>query len=217
MASVKVAGADEVKVGKIICLLRNYRAHAAEKTSEPPNEPYFFIKPSTSIIHDGETIVIPSQSKNVHHEVELAVVIGKTATKVQKVRAMEHVSAYAVLIDVTARDIQDEAKKAGRPWSAAKGFDTFAPVSVAMPARRVPEPHKLDIWLKINGQFRQQGSTAQMIYDVPTIIEYVSHIMTLEPGDMIATGTPEGVGPIKAGDVLEAGIDEVGSLKVNVA
>jgi acylpyruvate hydrolase len=216
MASIKVAGAGEVKVGKIICLLRNYRAHAAEMKSEPPKEPYFFIKPSTSIVHDGEAIVIPPQSKNVHHEVELAVVIGKTATKVQKAHAMEHVSAYAVLLDMTARDIQDEAKKAGRPWSAAKGFDTFAPVSVAMPAKRVPDPHKLDIWLKVNGQFRQQGSTSQMIFDVPTVIEYVSHIMTLEPGDLIATGTPEGVGPVKAGDKVDAGIDCVGSLSVTV-
>ena len=216
MASITVAGAGEVKVGKIICLLRNYRAHAAEMKSEPPKEPYFFIKPSTSIVHDGGAIVIPTQSKNVHHEVELAVVIGKTATKVPKARAMEHVSAYAVLLDMTARDIQDEAKKAGRPWAAAKGFDTFAPVSVAMPAGRVPDPHKLEIWLKVNGQFRQQGSTSQMIFDIPTVIEYISHIMTLEPGDIIATGTPEGVGPVKAGDRLEAGIEGVGSLCVEV-
>lgn len=216
MASIKVAGAGDVKVGKIICLLRNYRAHAAEMKSEPPKEPYFFIKPSTSIVHDGGAIVIPSQSKNVHHEVELAVVIGKTATRVQKARAMEHVSAYAVLLDMTARDIQDEAKKAGRPWSAAKGFDTFAPVSAAVPAGRFPDPHKLEIWLKVNGEFRQKGSTSQMIYDIPTVIEYVSHIMTLEPGDLIATGTPEGVGPVKAGDVVEAGIEGVGTLKVKV-
>jgi acylpyruvate hydrolase len=216
MASIVVAGEGELKVGKIICLLRNYRAHAAEMKSAPPKEPYFFIKPSTSIIHDGEAIIIPSQSKNVHHEVELAVVIGKKATKVQKDHAMEHVSAYAVLVDVTARDIQDEAKKDGRPWAAAKGFDTFAPVSVAMPARRVPDPHKLDIWLKTNGQFRQQGNTSQMIFNIPTVIEYISRIMTLEPGDIIATGTPEGVGPIKAGDRLEAGIEGVGSLGVDV-
>lgn len=216
MASLYVAGAGEVKVGKIICLLRNYRAHAAEMKSEPPKEPYFFIKPSTSIVHDGGAVIIPPQSKNVHHEVELAVVIDKTATKVPKARAMEHVSAYAVLLDMTARDIQDEAKKAGRPWSVAKGFDTFAPVSEAVPGGRVPNPHNLEIWLKVGGELRQKGSTSQMIYDIPTVIEYVSHIMTLEPGDIIATGTPEGVGPVKAGDVVEAGIDGVGTLKVKV-
>lgn len=216
MASIAVAGAGDVKVGKIVCLLRNYRAHAAEMKSEPPKEPYFFIKPSTSVVHDGGAIVMPAQSKNVHHEVELAVVVGKAAAKVSKARAMEHVSAYAVLVDVTARDIQDEAKKAGRPWSAAKGFDTFAPVSSAVPAGRVPDPHNLAIWLKVNGETRQNGSTSQMIFDIPTVIEYISHIMTLEPGDIIATGTPEGVGPIESGDVLEAGIEGVGTLKVRV-
>jgi acylpyruvate hydrolase len=216
MASIRVAGAGEVAVGKIVCLLRNYGAHAAEMRSAPPKEPYFFLKPSTSIVHDGGKIVIPPHSKNVHHEVELAVIIGRAATAVPRVRAMEHVSAYAVLVDVTARDVQDEAKKEGRPWAVAKGFDTFAPVSDAVPAARVHDPHNLAIWLKVNGEFRQRGNTSQMIYDVPTIIEYVSRIMTLEPGDVIATGTPEGVGPLKPGDAVEAGVDGVGSLKVRV-
>ncbi|MFH0815616.1 MAG: fumarylacetoacetate hydrolase family protein [Methanobacteriota archaeon] len=216
MASIIIAGAGEVRVGKIVCLLRNYRAHAAEMKSAPPKEPFFFLKPSTSIVHDGGAIVIPNQSKNVHHEVELAAIIGKTARNVQKSRAMEHVSAYAVLVDVTARDIQEEAKKEGRPWAAAKGFDTFAPISDAVPAERVPDPHKLEIWLKVNGQYRQQGNTSQMIFDIPNVVEYVSHIMTLEPGDIVATGTPEGVGPIKPSDIVEAGIESIGVLKVRV-
>jgi 2-keto-4-pentenoate hydratase/2-oxohepta-3-ene-1,7-dioic acid hydratase in catechol pathway len=217
MASIRVAGGGEIQVGKIVCLLRNYRAHAAEMKSAPPKEPYFFLKPSTSIIHNGGTIIIPMQSSNVHHEVELGVVVGKLAKSVPKARAMEHVAAYAVLIDVTARDVQDGAKKESRPWAAAKGFDTFCPISDAVPAAKVPDPHNLGIWLKVNGEFRQRGSTSQMIYDIPTVIEYVSGIMTLEPGDVIATGTPEGVGPIARGDVVEAGIDGVGPLKVKVA
>jgi len=217
VASIHVAGGGEIQVGKIVCLLRNYRAHAAEMKSAPPKEPYFFLKPSTSIIHDGGRIAIPPHSKNVHHEVELAVVIGKVAKGVSKASAMEHVSAYAILIDVTARDVQDEAKNDRRPWAAAKGFDTFCPISDAVSAAKVPDPHNLGIWLKVNGEFRQRGSTSQMIFDVPTIIEYVSGIMTLEPGDVIATGTPEGVGPIASGDVVEAGVDGVGALKVSVA
>ena len=217
MAQLKVAGNGEVTVGKIVCLLRNYRAHAAEMKSAPPKEPYFFLKPSTSVIHDGGTIIIPRRSKNVHHEVELAVVIGKRASHVSKGKAMDCVMGYGVLIDVTARDVQDEAKKEGRPWAAAKGFDTFAPISTLVSKEKIPDPHNLEIWLKVNGETRQKGSTSQMIYDIPTIIEYVSSIMALEPGDVIATGTPEGVGPLKDGDAVEACVEGVGSVKVRVA
>lgn len=217
MAQLKVAGGGDVTVGKIVCLLRNYRAHAAEMKSAPPKEPYFFLKPSTSVIHDGGTIVIPEMSKNVHHEVELAVVIGRRASHVPKEKAMDCVMGYGVLIDVTARDVQDEAKKEGRPWAAAKGFDTFAPISTIVPKEKVQDPHNLEIWLKVNGEARQKGSTSQMIYQIPTIIEYVSSIMALEPGDVIATGTPEGVGPLKAGDTVEVYVQSVGSLKAKVA
>lgn len=213
---LRIKGDGEMTIGKIVCLLRNYRAHAAEMKVAPPKEPYFFLKPSTSIVHDGGKVVIPPHSRNIHHEVELAVVIGRVASKVPKAEALKYVRAYAVLIDVTARDVQDEAKKESRPWAAAKGFDTFAPISEAVLSEIVGDPHTLEIWLKVNGEMRQTGNTAEMIFDVPTVIEYVSHIMTLEPGDVIATGTPEGVGLLRAGDEVEAFVERVGTVKVQV-
>jgi 2-keto-4-pentenoate hydratase/2-oxohepta-3-ene-1,7-dioic acid hydratase in catechol pathway len=217
MASISVAGCGEMAVGKIICLLRNYKAHASEMKAEPPKEPYFFLKPSTSMIRDGGTILIPKQSANVHHEVELAVILGKRGSRICKANAYDYVAGYAVLIDVTARDIQDTAKRDGRPWAAAKGFDTFAPVSESVPITAIRDPNALDIWLKVNGEIRQRGNTSQMIFDVPTILEYVSSIMTLEPGDVIATGTPEGVGRLVAGDTVEACIESIGKMTVKVA
>lgn len=212
-----VAGGVEISVGKIACLLRNYRAHAAEMKSAPPKEPYFFLKPATSIIGNGGTVLIPKMSQNVHHEVEMAVVIGERGSHLPKSAAMGCVAGYAIIIDVTARDIQDAAKREGRPWAIAKGFDTFAPMSSMVPKSSVPNPHDRDIWLDVNGERRQRGNTAQMIFDIPSIIEYVSSIMTLEPGDIIATGTPDGVGPLVAGDEVEAGIAGLGTLKVRVA
>jgi 2-keto-4-pentenoate hydratase/2-oxohepta-3-ene-1,7-dioic acid hydratase in catechol pathway len=124
---------------------------------------------------------------------------------------------YAVMIDVTARDIQAAAKKAGKPWAVSKGYDTFAPISDAVSASRVTDPHDLGIWLKVNGQFKQRSSTRMLIYTIPEMISFISGIMTLEPGDIIATGTPEGVGPLVPGDEVEAGVDGVGVVKVRVA
>jgi len=205
-----------VEAGKLICLLRSYRAHAEEMGSAAPERPEFFLKPRTSIIHDGGEIVIPPESSDVHHEVELAVIIGKAGARIPAGRAMEHVLGYAVMIDVTARDLQARAKKAGKPWAAAKGYDTFAPISEAVPAARVPNPHALEIWLKVNGEQRQRSCTGRLMYSVAEIISHVSGVMSLEPGDIIATGTPEGVGRIVSGDTVEAGIEGVGRLKVRV-
>jgi 2-keto-4-pentenoate hydratase/2-oxohepta-3-ene-1,7-dioic acid hydratase in catechol pathway len=205
-----------VEAGKLICLLRSYRAHAEEMGSSVPEKPEFFLKPRSAIIHDGGEIVIPPESNDLHHEVELAVIIGKAGGKIPVEMAMDHVLGYAIMIDVTARDIQARAKKAGKPWSAAKGYDTFAPISGAVPASRIPNPQGLEIWLKVNGEYRQKSCTGMMIYSVAEIISHVSGIMSLEPGDIIATGTPEGVGPMVSGDVVEAGIEDVGTLKVRV-
>jgi 2-keto-4-pentenoate hydratase/2-oxohepta-3-ene-1,7-dioic acid hydratase in catechol pathway len=215
MTFVKIEG-KKIEVGKIVCLLRSYRAHAEEMGSAAPEKPEFFLKPRSSIIHDGGEIVIPPESNDVHHEVELAVIIGKGGAKIPADKAMAHVLGYAVLIDVTARDLQAKAKKAGKPWAAAKGFDTFAPISEGVPASRVQNPGNLEIWLKVNGQYRQRSCTGMMIYSIPEIISHVSGIMGLEPGDIIATGTPEGVGPIVAGDEVEAGIEGIGTIKVHV-
>ena len=216
MTFVKIDG-RKIEVGKIICLLRSYRAHAEEMGSAAPEKPEFFLKPRSSIIHDGGEIVIPPESNDVHHEVELAVIIGKGGAKIPVEKAMEHVLGYAVLIDVTARDLQAKAKKAGKPWAAAKGFDTFAPISEGVPASGVQNPGNLEIWLKVNGQYRQRSCTGMMIYSIQEIISHVSGIMSLEPGDIIATGTPEGVGQMVAGDAVEAGIEGIGIIRVHVS
>lgn len=207
---------QELKVGKIVCLLRSYAAHAAEMGNEVPEEPVYFLKPSTALIQDGQDIVIPPESKDVHHEVELAVIIGKPGRKISKERAMEHVLGYAILIDVTARDIQAQAKKQGRPWSIAKGYDTFAPMSKIIAKSEIENPHELGIWLKVNGEYRQKSNTNLMLYKISEIISAISQVMTLETGDIIATGTPEGVSQIVAGDTVEAGIDGLGTLQVGI-
>ena len=207
---------NRIDARKMICLLRSYRAHAEEMGSAVSERPEFFLKPSTAIIHDGQDIIIPPESNDVHHEVELAVIVGKPGKRIPADKAMEHVLGYAVMIDVTARDIQAKAKKAGKPWTAAKGFDTFAPISEGVVASRVKDPHNLEIWLKVNGQYRQKSNTGMMIYKISEIISHISSIMTLEAGDIIATGTPEGVGPMVRGDMVEAGIESVGSLRVSV-
>ena len=217
MTVLRLKGTERtIAAGKLVCLLRSYRAHADEMGSAPSVEPEFFLKPSTAIVHDGDEIILPVESNEVHHEVELAVIIGKGGKNIQKEGAMDHVLGYAVFIDVTARDIQTRAKKAGKPWSISKGYDTFAPISDIIPKEDVEDPHGLDIWLKVNGEFRQRSNTRNLLFSIGDIIEYVSGIMTLEPGDIIATGTPEGVSPIVAGDVVEAGIEKVGTVKVMV-
>ena len=206
----------ELEVGKIVCLLRGYAAHAEEMGSEVLDEPDFFLKPSTAIIRDGEEIIIPKESNIVHHEVELAVIIGKTGRFIEKEVAMKHVLGYSILIDVTARDIQAQAKKLGRPWIIAKGFDTFAPMSSIVPKADIDNPYDLNIWLKVNGEYRQKSNTSLLVFKISEIISKVSNVMTLEPGDIIATGTPEGVSQIVAGDKIEAGIDGIGTLNVGV-
>ncbi|MDO9537630.1 MAG: fumarylacetoacetate hydrolase family protein [Thermoplasmata archaeon] len=215
MTFVKIDG-KKIEVGKIICLLRSYKAHAEEMGASITEKPEFFLKPRSAIVHDGEYIIIPPESNDVHHEVELAVIIGKAGKNIPTANAMEHVQGYAVLIDATARDIQARAKKAGKPWAVAKGFDTFAPISDGVLASKIPNPQNLEIWLKINGQYRQKSCTGMMIYTIQEIISHVSGIMSLEPGDIIATGTPDGVGPLVDGDVLEAGIEGIGTISVGV-
>lgn len=207
---------QELEVGKIVCLLRSYAAHAEEMGSEALDEPEFFLKPATAIIRNGENIVIPKESNDVHHEVELAVIIGKEGKFISKEQAMTHVLGYSILIDVTARDIQAQAKKSGKPWTIAKGYDTFAPMSSMVPKADVNDPHDLDIWLKVNGEYRQKSNTSFLLFKIPEIIASISRVMTLKSGDIIATGTPEGVSQIVSGDKIEAGIDRIGTLNIGV-
>jgi 2-keto-4-pentenoate hydratase/2-oxohepta-3-ene-1,7-dioic acid hydratase in catechol pathway len=218
MASVTLAGeSSPLRVGKILCLGRNYADHAKEMHAEIPTVPVVFLKPATAIIHDGDRIVLPPFSREMHHEVELVVLIGRGGKDLPESTAMDHIAGYAVGLDMTLRDLQAEAKKQGLPWSVAKGFDTSAPVSRFRPAREIRDPHNLRIRLCVNGEVRQESTTANMIFRLGRIVSYLSTVFTLEAGDLIFTGTPEGVGPVFPGDTLEASIEEVGTLTVGVA
>jgi 2-keto-4-pentenoate hydratase/2-oxohepta-3-ene-1,7-dioic acid hydratase in catechol pathway len=206
----------ELAVGKIVCLAKTYQKHADEMKTKIPEKPLLFLKPSTSIIFNGDSIVIPNISKSVHHEVELCVVIGKNCKKVSKDDAMNYVLGYCVGLDITARDIQSEAKKNGWPWGISKGFDTFTPISSVVLKEKIPNPHSLEISLKLNGEVRQSSNTKYMVFTINEIIGFISSVMTLEPGDLIMTGTPEGVAEIKKGDILMANLGNTCLLKVNV-
>jgi 2-keto-4-pentenoate hydratase/2-oxohepta-3-ene-1,7-dioic acid hydratase in catechol pathway len=204
-------------VGKIVCLGRNYAEHAKEMQAEVPSTPVIFLKPATAVICDGMPIVLPSISREVHHEVELVVVLGRGGKDIPASGALAHVAGYAIGLDMTLRDVQAEAKKKGLPWSVAKGFDTSAPVSRVVPASSVADPHALTISCSVNGTLRQRSSTGNMIYSVPRMIEYISSVFTLEEGDLIFTGTPEGVGPVVAGDIITAEIEGLVSTSHTVA
>ncbi len=205
-----------LRVGKILCLARNYRAHAEEFDETVPPQPTYFIKPATSIIHDGGEVVAPEITSDLHAEAELAVVIGTAARRVSRDSALDHVLGYCVFLDITARDLQRQAVRDGLPWTLAKGMDTFSPISDVRPKEEVGDPHALEILLKVNGKTRQSASTAQMVHKVPDVIASISAHMTLERGDMIATGTPEGVPRIVPGDRLQAEVRGVGRLRVKV-
>jgi 2-keto-4-pentenoate hydratase/2-oxohepta-3-ene-1,7-dioic acid hydratase in catechol pathway len=210
------ATGQEFPIGKIVCLARNYAEHARELGNEPPAAPVLFMKPATSVIADGETVRIPAYSQECHYEVELAVLIGTTACNVAAEQAMQHVAGYGTSIDMTLRDVQNGLKAKGLPWEIAKGFDTACPLSDFVPAAAVADPHNLRLRLSVNGEPRQDGCSADMNHRIPQIIAHISAIFTLEPGDVILTGTPAGVGPVVAGDVMEAAIEGVASLKIAV-
>jgi 5-carboxymethyl-2-hydroxymuconate isomerase len=207
---------QEFPVGKIVCLARNYAEHARELGNETPAAPVLFMKPASSIIGDGEAVRIPAYSQECHYEVELAVLIGTQCRTVSADRALEHVAGYGVAIDMTLRDVQNGLKSKGLPWEIAKGFDTACPLSDFLPVSSVANPHNLNLKLSVNGEIRQDGHSSDMINRVPQIIEYISGIFTLEPGDVILTGTPAGVGQVRPGDVMKAEIAAVGSLVIPV-
>ncbi|XP_048350602.1 acylpyruvase FAHD1, mitochondrial [Sphaerodactylus townsendi] len=200
----------------IVCVGRNYSEHAKEMKSAIPSEPLFFLKPSSAYVREGCPIVRPYYCQNLHHEVELGVVIGKRAQGVPKEAAMDHVAGYALCLDMTARDTQEECKKKGLPWTLAKGFRTSCPVSDFVPKEKIPDPHQLKIWLKVNGELRQEGDTSLMIFSVPYIISYISNIIALEEGDLVLTGSPKGVAAVRGDDEIEAGIQGVLSMRFKV-
>jgi 2-keto-4-pentenoate hydratase/2-oxohepta-3-ene-1,7-dioic acid hydratase in catechol pathway len=217
MHSVTLQGEnDAVRVGKILCLARNYVAHAHELGNEVPAAPVLFSKPASSIIKDGEDVIIPAYSDDCHHEAELALLIGTRGKDVASENAMHLVCGYGVAIDMTLRDTQAHLKSKGYPWDLAKGFDTSCPLSDFVPAAHIEDPHQLRIRLEVNGELRQDGNTNCMIQRIPQILAFASQAFTLEPGDIILTGTPAGVGRVIPGDRMRAWIDRVGTLEVGV-
>jgi len=198
--------ANFLKSGKkIVAIGRNYLEHVKELQNQIPKEPFFFLKPTSSYVLTGGQVEIP-RGTVVHHEVELGVVIGQGGRDIASENAQSHIAGYALAIDMTARNMQDAVKKKGLPWSAAKGFDTFTPISQFIPAHQVADAHNLRLWLKINGITKQDGTTADMMFRIPRLIEHISSIMTLEEGDIVLTGTPSGVGPVQPGDTVTAGL-----------
>jgi 2-keto-4-pentenoate hydratase/2-oxohepta-3-ene-1,7-dioic acid hydratase in catechol pathway len=190
---------------KIVCVGRNYAAHARELGNDVPTRPLLFLKPPSAVIGDGDAIELPPDAARVEHEAEIGVVIARRARDVAVAEALECVAGYAPLNDVTARDLQ----RLDVQFTRAKSYDTFCPVGTA---RARSDWRDLEVIARVNGQVRQHGSAADMIFGVPELIAYISRIMTLEPGDIIATGTPEGVGPLLAGDHVEIEVPGVGSV-----
>lgn len=193
---------------KIVCVGRNYVKHAAELGNAVPSEPLIFLKPPSALLDAGEAIVMPREAGRVDFEGEIGVVIGRRARKVAESDAWSHVEALVPVNDVTARDLQ---KKDGQ-WTRAKGFDTFCPVGVPVPWQQV-ELDLLAVTTRVNGDVRQKAPASEMVFSIPFLIAHVSRIMTLEAGDLIATGTPEGVGPLAAGDEVEIDVHGVGAVR----
>ncbi|EAY92420.1 hypothetical protein OsI_14154 [Oryza sativa Indica Group] len=194
---------------KIVGVGRNFVAHAKELGNPVPKEPVLFLKPTSSFLHAGvagAAIEVPEPVESLHHEVELAVVISQRARDVPEASAMDFVGGYALALDMTARELQSAAKSAGLPWTLGKAQDTFTPISAVIPKSDVANPDDLELWLKVDDELRQKGSTSDMIFKIPSLISYISSIMTLMEGDVILTGTPEGVGPVRPGQKIKAGI-----------
>ncbi|WP_301172262.1 fumarylacetoacetate hydrolase family protein [Brevibacillus nitrificans] len=195
---------------KVVCIGINYRDHASEMDSTLPKEPLMFLKPSTTVVGPGEPIVYPKQTQNLHYEGELAVVIKKEAKQVKAEDADDYILGFTCAIDVTARDLQ----MSDGQWTRAKGFDTFCPLGPAIAAK--VDYQNLQIVTRVNGEVRQDANTSQMVFSVPQLIEAVSAVMTLLPGDVILTGTPSGVGELKPGDEISVTIEEIGTLSTRV-
>ena len=205
-------------VRRIYCVGRNYAEHAREMGHDPDREPpFFFMKPASSIVNNGATLGYPVGTKDLHHEIELVVAIGKAARDVPVERALDHVWGYGVGLDMTRRDLQGEAKKLGRPWEMGKAFDESAPCTDLRPAAEIGHPARGAIWLEVNGTKKQSGDIAQQIWNVSEQIAHLSRLVTLLPGDLIFTGTPAGVSSVHPGDRLVGHVDGVGDLTIQYA
>jgi 2-keto-4-pentenoate hydratase/2-oxohepta-3-ene-1,7-dioic acid hydratase in catechol pathway len=199
--------------GKIVCVGRNYAAHARELGNPVPERPLLFLKPPSAIVRDGEPITLPAVSAQVEHEAEIGIVVGRRLRRAADAAARKAVGAVVCVNDVTARDLQ----KTDGQWTRAKGFDTFCPVGTPVAPPAGFDLATLEVIGRVNGEIRQHGYARDMIFPFAELLAYVSHIMTLEPGDLVATGTPEGVGPLRAGDVVEVEIPGIGVVRNPVA
>jgi fumarylpyruvate hydrolase len=216
--SVPVQGGGAFPVRRIFCVGRNYAAHVREMGGDPRAEPpIFFTKPADAVVTAGAPMPYPPATANLHHEMELVVAIGTGGTDIAETDALAHVWGYAAGLDMTRRDLQAEAVRAGRPWDMAKGFDASAPIGEIAPVSRIGHPQAGQIRLTVNGEVRQNADLADMIWNVPAIVAALSRLVRLAPGDLIFTGTPDGVGAVVAGDVLEGEIAGIGHVKTRIA
>ncbi|WP_420962941.1 fumarylacetoacetate hydrolase family protein [Brucella sp. IR073] len=216
--TLPIEGTDALfPVHRIYCVGRNFADHAIEMGHDPNREPpFFFQKNPDSILLSGEDMPYPSETNDLHHEIELVVALEKGGTDIPLEQALDHVFGYAVGLDMTRRDLQGEAKKLGRPWETGKAFELSAPCTPLVSVAQIGHPSKGAIWAKVNGELRQNGDLAQMIWKVPEMISYLSRLFTLQPGDLIFAGTPAGVGAVKRGDTIEGGIDGVGEIQTRI-
>lgn len=218
VASLPIRGDNAAfPVHRVYCVGRNYADHAVEMGHDPDREPpFFFQKNPDNLIPGGGEFPYPPASRDVHHEIELVVALGSGGTDIPVDRALELVFGYAVGLDMTRRDLQAEAKKAGRPWEVGKAFEHSAPCSAIVPASAIGHPTHGAITLSVNDEPRQQGDLNQLIWTVPEMVSYLSGLFTLQPGDLIFSGTPAGVGPVVRGDRLHGQIEGIGELAVTV-
>ncbi|KKB11078.1 hypothetical protein VE25_14970 [Devosia geojensis] len=214
--SVPVAGGGLFPVRRVYCVGRNYAEHAREMGNDPKDPPFFFAKPADALVIGGGSVPYPPQTQDLHHEVELVVAIGRDGFGIEVEDALAHVYGYAAGIDLTRRDLQAAAKKAGRPWEMAKAFDHSAPIGEIVPAEKIGHPDKGAITLAVNGAERQRGDLADQIWTVAETIAYLSQFVALKAGDLVFTGTPAGVGAVVAGDVIEGDIEGIGTVRTQI-
>ena len=215
--SVAISGsAERFAVRRIFCVGRNYAAHAREFGNDERDPPFFFTKPSDAVVDSGTVIPYPPLTANLHHEIELVAAIGKTGFRIARERALDHVWGYGVGIDLTRRDLQDEAKKAARPWDWSKAFDRSAPCGPLVPAQKSGHPTKGRIWLAVDGKVRQDADLAELIWPIADIVSICSEGVELQAGDLIFTGTPAGVGAVKPGETMTGGVDGIGTIEVTI-